>query len=827
MATRFARLGIALGLVLAAAAGQAACGGSKGTVSIATGAGGVGGKPGAGGVGGSGGALFTGSSGTQGSGGMASQGFVVDPTAAQIITVNIGASTPTVKYTATFNGLPANADWSVDQGALGTINAAPSSTATFAPSGAAGGVVNVLAGYEKATLKRPITIKLTGKQNGPTMSPAEQVQIPASVAQLSAGGGVGGVGGEGLGPAVTDMPTLTALGSPANNGQAMGLTFLYPYNSTVWPRGMLAPLLQWSWMPGDADAVLIKLSTTTGSFTWSGTFGRPAILTQTGGHFIRMPIPQDIWTMATNTAGGTDKLTVALTVAKGGVGYGPITETWTVAPALLTGTVYYNSYGTHFVKNWVSLDGAGNPVGAAILGVRSGATAPTLIAGQDSPLDGNGHPTDDTGCRVCHVVASKGRWLLTQSEQGNPGDGLTYLYDLSQANVPASGVGLTQQGTFGWAALTGDGSYALTNEVDPSSTNPAIGTTTSTFWNFIPVQPPMMMSPTTMPAAGTLAGLPAGVSAGYPSYAPDDKRVAYMDATGSTGNVEGPIDVAAYDSMTQTFSGEQTVVPAPAAGQRIGYPVFFPDDSALVFETEVRASQSDSVMVTRNGARSELWWVTLGNAPKAVALAALNGKNAAGMSYLPIGANNHGIPGASDPQSSYDETGWDDTTLDYEPTVLPIVEGGYAWVVFTSRRMYGSVLTAVPWESWPPDYDTTSLAQATVKKLWVAAIDLNAPAGSDPSHPAFYLPAQEILAGNSRGFWVLDPCKPDGQGCQTGDQCCNGYCEPNGDGGALICSNTPPSGNCSAPQEKCTTAANCCDTTNVCIDGFCAQEANN
>ncbi len=37
---------------------------------------------------------------------------------------------------------------------------------------------------------------------------------------------------------------------------------------------------------------------------------------------------------------------------------------------------------------------------------------------------------------------------------------------------------------------------------------------------------------------------------------------------------------------------------------------------------------------------------------------------------------------------------YDDTTLNYEPTVLPVVSGGYAWVVFTSRRLYGNQLTA-------------------------------------------------------------------------------------------------------------------------------------
>jgi len=227
-------------------------------------------------------------------------------------------------------------------------------------------------------------------------------------------------------------------------------------------------------------------------------------------------------------------------------------------------------------------------------------------------------------------------------------------------------------------------------------------------------------------------------------------------------------------------------------------------------------------MVTRSGARSELWWVNTSGAANPARLDALVGRKS-GASYLPVLPNNHGVacaPGC-DPDSNFDETNQDDTTLDYEPTVLPLVSGGYAWVVFTSRRAYGNALQSVPWRSWPPDYDTTDLGQAPTKKLWVAAIDLNAPPGADPSHPAFYLPAQEILAGNSRGFWVLDPCKADGQSCETGDQCCNGFCEP-GDGGALTCG-TPPSGSCSAPQEKCATSADCCDTTNQCINGFCAQ----
>ena len=740
----------------------------------------------------------------------------------QTFTVPYGTSAPAATYTAKAGTVPVSASFSIDLGQIASINA---STGVLTPSGVIGGVAHVTASFNGQTVSTPVTIVLTSQNNG---APA------AGDAGADAGnaGGNNGVGGSPAGGPVA-MATQTILqGTPVADPS---LVWLYPYNNTVWPRGMLAPLLMWSWAPGDADAIQIELSTQSGSFSWTGTFGPPAILTQTGGHFIRQPIPQDVWNMATNTAGAvtaggtTDGLVLKLTVEKAGVASGPLTQTWPVAPARLTGTVYYNSYGTQLVKNWASTDKAGHPVGAAILGIQSGQTGPSLVVGQNSPLGSNGVPTDDSGCRVCHVVSSHGRWLLTQSEQGSPGDGQSFLYDLSAANVQGSAVMIPTQGTFAWAAMVGDGSYALTNSIDPSSTNPAItgslaGSATSSFWQF---------APTPATTAGTLTGLPAGVAVGYPSYAPDDKLLAYIDVTGHTQSFGEPtsgmtpttdlLNVASYSAATQTFSNVRTIA-APTTATRIGYPVFLPDDSGLLFETEVRTSQSDSVMVTRNGARSELWWVALGGpSPTPVRLDTLNGI-ASGTSYLPTGPNNHGTSGATDPQSSYSEVGYDDTTLNYEPTVLPVVAGGYAWVVFTSRRLYGSQLTDVPWLSWPPDYDITDLGTATVKKLWVAAIDLNAPASSDISHPAFYLPAQEILAGNSRGFFVLDPCGADGQSCVTGDQCCNGYCEA-GDGGSLVCSSATAKA-CAGVEEKCKTPADCCDTTNSCTDGFCAVQSS-
>ena len=88
---------------------------------------------------------------------------------------------------------------------------------------------------------------------------------------------------------------------------------------------------------------------------------------------------------------------------------------------------------------------------------------------------------------------------------------------------------------------------------------------------------------------------------------------------------------------------------------------------------------------------------------------------------------------------------------------------------------------------------TMRVATPTTKKLWAAAIDLNPAPGSHPSHPAFYVPGQEILAGNGRPFWVVDPCLVDGVPCGiTGPQCSQngGKCQVSDDccsGNGLVC----------------------------------------
>jgi hypothetical protein len=719
--------------------------------------------------------------------------FDVQPTAMQVLTVPIGSTTTTATFTATLDGVPANAAWSVDRGDLGTIAATATGVGTFTAKGTTGGLVTITAGLNGEKLTRKLFIKLTGGQDGAdTTKPGQAAQIPANVGALKAGGGVGGVGGEGLGPA-TDAATKTALGSPVGDGVAQGLKFLYPYDKTVWPRGMLAPLLMWDWSGGDADAIQLELSTSSGSFAWKGTFARPAILATTGGKFVRHPIPQDVWQMATDTAGGPtpsaspDTLTVALTVVRGGQAYGPVHETWTIAPGRLSGTIYYNSYGTQLAKNFGGAVGGDHQFGGGVLSIRAGDTAPKLAAGGNGGAD---------KCQTCHSVAANGSRLVVQHGENYS---TSSSYDLS----PTGSTEHVMTAGAWFPGVSPDGSVALAPDgrlfVLPTATAAAV-----------------------LPGLSTVA-----TAIGTPAFSPDSKLIAFNAMAGATANPTQKLLVMAYDAAARTASSPVVVSDdtGKPAQTRPGWPAFLPDGKSLVFHHQTTAGGDGNgadALYTRRGAKAHIAWTSITDATKVTPLNRLNGLDAAGASYLPKLATPYALACGADGQSvgGMDADHGDDANLNYEPTVAPIAVGGYVWVVFTSRRMYGNEASIPPYCSDPRGVDLVT--NITTKKLWVAAIDLGAAPGTDASHPAFYLPAQELLAGNSRGFWVLDPCRPDGNSCSSGDQCCNGFCEPDASTGNLVCQNTPPDGHCSQLSEKCTTASDCCDASNVCVNGFCS-----
>ncbi|HEY1691100.1 MAG TPA: Ig-like domain-containing protein [Polyangiaceae bacterium] len=660
------------------------------------------------------------------------------------LAVPYGTQKPTVTFTATAGGVSVPASFTIDLGQIATIGA---SSGVLTPSGVIGGAAHVTATFGGQSVSTTITVTVTMQQNG----------APTGYDAGGGTGGNGGVGGNGPGGQVGASGQAVLNGTPTTD---TGLAWLYPYDNTVWPQGLLAPLLQWTpGAVGSYDAVRIHLSEP--GFDYEGYFAA------NGSPFNDHPILQQTWdALSYSNQGG--KVAVTLVFSSGGKAYGPLTETWSIAQGTLTGTVYYNSYGTALATNYCAAaswnGGAQICFGGATLAIKHGLTSPVLVAGTNSP------PGDDSGCRVCHSVAAQGAQLVTQH-----GD------NYAQASAYALAAPVTEtvmgpaSGLFAFPAVSPDGTLLFNNCGPLPGTSPAA---TSALYS--------------IPSGNAVAttGLPAGLAASTPVFSPDGKHIAYGDYGGDKVSLAS-ID---YDPATNTFSNQQNL-DTPTGGDADVFPAFLPTSDAVIYERELAGSPYGA---TWSGSKGQLWWVDL----KTHTAAEL--KNVNGESYLPttVGTNH--------------ATDWD---LQYEPTVNPVVSGGYAWVVFTSRRLYGNVATQDPWLSDPRNYDPASAPNT--KKLWVAAIDLNAPPGTDPSHPAFYLPAQELLAGNSRGYWVVDPCEQDGISCLTGDQCCSGYCGPTEAG--LVCGK-PPAG-CVSLTNKCTQNSDCCGSSTgiECIDGFCAM----
>ncbi len=697
---------------------------------------------------GSGGALGSadaGSGGAFGDGGSAADGSISDLTVSPSSTVLdavLGQPMPTAQFTAASGGAAVDAEFSIDRPELGTFGA--SGLFTASGQGAGAGVVTARWGSHTGTAS--LTVRLTVRENGAADGGSSSADAGA--------GGWGGVGGEGMGGPASAGDVAVLSGTPVADPS---LSLLYPYDGTVWPKDVLAPLLQWQSPSRDFDAVQIELTGST--YHYVGTFARTAT------PFVHHPIPPDAWKQLLSACAG-ETIQLKVTLVSQTVAYGPLTASWKIANGSLKGTVYYNSYGTALAQNSFEVDVNGHKFGGATLAITGGALAPVLVAG-------------DTECRVCHVVSSTGSRLVTMH-----GDYLTAsAYDLKppihETVLPGT------DARFAFGAVSPDGSLL--------------------FGNGAPILFERVSALYALPSGDAIAstGLPSNLEAGTPVFSQDGKKLAFNWYRGTVSGQDGDQRSLGVLDFTPpgTFSGFSKVFTPSDSSMLAVYPSFLPDASGLVFELqlvnngrsfgETRSScpSSSTGDCANSGARGELWWVDLAT-KQAIPLDRLNGKG-----YVPVGPNGHD----------------QDATLNYEPTVCPVASGGYAWVVFTSRRMYGNVATLNPYWSDPRLHDLSSAP--TPKKLWVAAVDLNAAPGQDASHPAFYIPAQELLAGNSRGYWVNEACRDAGASCESGDQCCTGYCRAPAEGAAAVCVEKPQG--CAHEFEACQAAADCCDGENL------------
>ncbi len=536
-------------------------------------------------------------------------------------------------------------------------------------------------------------------------------------------------------------------------------SFAYPYDATVFPRGLLAPELMWNnGVASDAYYVhLVGPSFDLGLFTSADP---PS----------RFTIPKAAWNAFTASAAGKPA-TCDLHRLTSGTAYASAHETWTIANANLSGSIYYWAINEGQI---FQIDLTNGTISAAFdSGPNTALDAPTPVnsGAPTSP------PWQDNGagkrCVACHSVSKDGSTLTSVFSRGTPGStGPLGIYNFASGSVQTIS-DYTQNGTYD--ALTPDGKLAVMNLSNETMQLLNTGTGALT--------------------ASALDGLPNLCD---PTFSPDGTLFALSANCTGGGNYPVEFDssnLGLYSFSATTapyFTNPQTVIQGSGAvGDAIAFPSFSPDSKFVFYQ---RGSYSRAKYGANLHGVDDLY---VAPAKAGATQIALDKANGAGV--LPA----------------------DSLHLNYAPTVNPIAAGGYAWVVFTTPRDYGNRMVS-PQGAAPSD-----ATYANHKQLWVTAVDANV-GTVDPSHPAFWLPGQDQASANMFGYWALAPCKPtptDGgapPSCSAGFECCTGFCRDTGDaGGGAVCTGEPAG--CHQEGEKCVTTSDCCGAgANItCQGGIC------
>ncbi|HRG95166.1 MAG TPA: hypothetical protein PLR99_02885 [Polyangiaceae bacterium] len=490
------------------------------------------------------------------------------------------------------------------------------------------------------------------------------------------------------------------------------LSVLYPYNGTVFPRGLVAPLLQWS---GGSATGFYKIQAKSSTFEYTAY----ATVAGANGVYTFPKTPVDAWARLTDSTDGA--LDVTVQRYDGTTAYTPKPMQWKIAGANLKGTVYYtrliDQAGGTFVRK---LEPGGTPANAMQI---------------------NGET-----CIACHSVSKDGSRIVGSI---NGGDSPWGVWDTrTGAKVYQS----TQAS--GFQAISPDGAYVLWRHWSPGQgqDNPA----------------ELRLSTATSDAILATLRLPAGTPGGlsHPVWSPDGARVAFgvRTAGGALAYTAATLWTAKVTlGATPGFSDVKKIIDANATFPVATNPTYTPDSKFIAFMRANKARGSDA------DSRGELW-----------------GAGADGGGEVRFDkANGAGVLAATD--------------RNWGPSFHPVAAGGYYWLAFYAQRNYGHRFTGQN------------------RQMWIAAIDLNPVAGVDPSHPAFYIAGQETDATNERPQFTVPPCKPLGQTCENGYDCCDGFCRAADDGGGLVCQKP---GGCARLGERCAVKADCCDQAE-CVGGYC------
>jgi hypothetical protein len=651
------------------------------------------------------------------------QSITIEPPTATIESVDSAQVTQAFKAVGHFkdgsSGPLTGLSWFASAPQVGAIDNAGLYTA----NGSVGGVVTIGVTTHGQKANASLTVKLHLHDNVPNVPPNVQSALGGATVQDAA------------------------------------VVWAYPYDGTVWPRGLLAPLLMWN---GGAasDFYFVHVQ--------APTFELESFVTAQSAPQSRVPLAATTWQKLVDSISGAAQITVARW--DGTKSTRLVQHTWTIAPASMRGTIYYWS----------------NDLGR-VLRIKPGAAKADDFANAPPLNDTSQYPASSC-LMTCHTVSADGSTII--SGGGSFGGSYSLLTGKPLYSLGGVWGGATNDSSVvRWsnAAISPTGKYILTNAMAEGlarANKPPLS-------GFLGLYTTADGKP--VPTSGLM-----GVPVTQPAWSPDGTRVAFVDPGddapwAGSWNVPPPGDLKVFqfdETKNPMVSAPTTLVASGAdAAKRIAWPTMSPDGNWIVYS---RAAGAD----TRSG-NADLYFTSAVTPNQETRLAKLDGDG------YPFAA------GARDP-------GWN-----HEPSFAPVAAGGYFWVVFTSRRSYGNVLTG-PAENILDPKDGHVITMGT-KQLWVAAFDQNPQPGKDPSHPPFHLTGQIETNLAMRGYWALDPCKGDGQGCASGTECCGGFCNGSGSDGGLVCESK--SQGCSGDGDKCATTSDCCNAPQgaTCINHVCSE----
>ncbi len=560
---------------------------------------------------------------------------------------------------------------------LGNVDVGTMSGATFQPSGNAGAQTSVTCAMGTASGAATLTINLVDT----------------------------------LDPNNLDTQSKTALLGASNPDPSLS-SLLYPFDKTVFPRGLAAaPEVMWN-APTTPDLYAFVYEEPYAKVTAFFTAPNPG----------RYLLPLTEWDKlgASNPDGKLTFKTYRLAGGSGGTAYAGPTQTWTTSRASLKGTAYYWRLTSNTVGDVVRMPFQ---------------QAPSVFLDKNS---GNGN------CTGCHSVAAKADALAAGTDVYAWGAAFTKSSGTTIWEDAPSWSGGTDPSApqTGFRAMSPDGTVmASLNAMGPGSYfgSPLFFLDAKTGQQISGAPSFGLTNTPAFSASGKLFAFSVRQDSDYATYGGQQYHDQFC----------GPCDIgiADFDPQTHATSNPHTLVAGQGSACNV-FPTVTPDDTAVVFARALMSQNRwHSGVACENAVgpnTSSLWMVDVAT-KNTIELANASASN--------------------DPANKLHS---------YRPMFSPVVQGGYFWLMFTGLRTYGNRLT-VTTDNDVIHCQNSGFSDCRHQQIWVAAIDVKT-GNIDPSHPAFWLPGQDNATQNFDAQWSLDQCKADGDSCEAGFECCTGTC---------------------------------------------------